>query len=144
MSRTPPVLIFAALVFLLLPVVPHGQSFKVKQQCPPCAAIARAQGGVDEVAPEALADRQWALKKNGINLESMPDGLDAIRVLERRWRSATRCDRNAAYSRSSTFMGFLLVCGGVRAWGRSRPGPHQRADRERATRVGGSRSRSTS
>ena len=78
MSRTPPVLICAALVFLLLPVVPHGQSFKVKQQCPPCAAIARAQGGVDEVAPEALADRQWALKKNGINLESMPGGLDAI------------------------------------------------------------------
>jgi subtilisin family serine protease len=77
-STTPPVVAIAACLSLVLPAEPQGQSFKVKQQCPPCAAVASSQGGADDVAPGALADRQWALKKNGINLESMPDGISSI------------------------------------------------------------------
>jgi endonuclease G len=68
----------ASAALLLINAAPQGQTFKVKHQCPPCGAIALSQGGADDIAPGALADRQWALKKTGINLEEMPGGVAAI------------------------------------------------------------------
>lgn len=53
------------LVLLMLDAELAGQGFK--QVCPPCAAVARAQGGIEDIHPGALADIRWALGLQGIN-----------------------------------------------------------------------------
>lgn len=44
-----------------------------KQVCPPCAAVASAQKGIEAIPDGALRDRRWAIGKQGINLEA-PSG----------------------------------------------------------------------
>jgi hypothetical protein len=40
------------------------------QLCPPCAAVAQAQKIPDDLAPEALTTRDWAIGERGINVAS--------------------------------------------------------------------------
>jgi subtilisin family serine protease len=44
-----------------------AQVARIKQLCPPCAAVAGAQRGVDDLPEEALLDRGWALGPKGVN-----------------------------------------------------------------------------
>jgi len=74
----PAALGMCGLLVALLATELIGQDFK--QVCPPCAAVARAQGGIDKIHPGALADRAWALGQRGINQPQPLDSPASLRL----------------------------------------------------------------
>jgi subtilisin family serine protease len=51
-----------------------AQTPRIKQVCPPCAAVAGAQKGVEALPQEALDDKAWALGRFGVNAPPAADG----------------------------------------------------------------------
>jgi serine protease len=51
--------------------IAEAQNEFPKQFCPPCAAISRAQTGIDGIPEGARKDTSWALGREGVNLGAM-------------------------------------------------------------------------
>jgi endonuclease G len=62
----------AALVIVSLTIQAAPIEFP-KQICPPCAAVASAQKGIESIPEGALKDTRWALGPAGINLQLRSD-----------------------------------------------------------------------